>query len=374
MAEWIPITRPVLAEAEEQAVTDVLRSGFLVQGPRVVEFEQAVGEVAGRAFAVALSNCTSALRVALLALGVGRGDLVVVAPYSWVATANVVELCGATPVFVDVDPVSFNMSAGALDACLADLDARSRLEHVKAVLPVDTFGNPAGIDDVCSVASRVGVPVVEDAACALGATIGERAAGSFGTVGCFSFHPRKIVTTGEGGVLVTDDSDIATYARAMRNHGQSATPSGVEFVMAGDNLRLTEIQGAIGVEQMRRLPSLLTRRRQLAESYDHAVRTLGCVTQARAPGAAVQSYVVLLPDEADVTEVIAKMRANEVEVTIGTNVIPFVRHYQQRYQLTPTDLPIAARISQRALTLPLFPTMTSAQQDRVLDVLAHALQ
>jgi dTDP-4-amino-4,6-dideoxygalactose transaminase len=316
---------------------------------------------------VALSNCTAALRVALLALGVGSGDRVAVTPYSWVATANVIELCGATPVFVDVDPRTFNMDPELLSVALGD-------GALSAVMPVHTFGNPAGIDHIVDAAAAAGVPVVEDAACALGARIGSRAAGSLGVASCFSFHPRKIITTGEGGMLVTDRADIAAFAQMHRNHGQQPIDGVVQFVAPGDNLRITEMQGALGVVQMGRLAGLVESRSTLAARYDSALDDFAMTPQSRAPGAAVQSYVALTPAGVAAADVVRGLRERQVEATIGTNAIPFTRYYEQRYGKVDSDLPATAMLRDRAVTLPLFPSMTTAEQDDVLAALAEVLR
>jgi dTDP-4-amino-4,6-dideoxygalactose transaminase len=212
--------------------------------------------------------------------------------------------------------------------------------------------------------------VVEDAACAIGAVEGGRAAGSFGAISCFSFHPRKIITTGEGGMLVTNDDRVAAFVRAYRNHGQSPVDGRVEFTMAGGNLRITEMQGAIGVVQMRRLAGLVESRGTLSMRYDTLVTALGYTPQRRSAGAAVQSYVVLAPASIAATVVIDHLRSNGVEATIGTNAIPFTRYYSEQYHLGDGDLPATAMVRDRAITLPLFPGMTEAEQDRVVEVLA----
>ena len=370
MTDWIPVTRPAIDATEIDAVSAVLSSGYLVQGPIIAEFERLVAQESGTEHAVALTNCTVALHVALLALGIGPGDRVVVTPYSWVATANVIELCGATPVFVDIDPATFNLDARLLETLLDGGDAGS----IKAIMPVHTFGNPAGIEAVVAVAARHGIAVVEDAACALGAT-GEngRRAGSFGSVGCFSFHPRKIVTTGEGGVLVTDDARVADFARSYRNHGQAVIDGQSQFVMAGHNLRMTEFQGAIGVAQMAKLPDLVQQRTSLSARYDNELAPLGFTPQSRSAGAAVQSYVGLVPTNRVASDVIAQLRADGVEATIGTVAIPFTHHYSHRYGLTDADLPNTALLRDRAVTLPLFPGMTQDQQSKVIAAVGRTL-
>jgi len=366
----IPITRPILGDEEQQAVAAVLASGYLVQGPQVAEFERLVAEHLGVAHAVAVSNCTTALHVCLLALGIGPGDRVIVTPYSWVATANVIELCGATPVFIDIDPATFNLDVGLVERYLSDSpDAPT----VKAIMPVHTFGNPAGIAELVDVAARFGIPIVEDAACAIGAREAGRPAGSFGVASCFSFHPRKVITTGEGGMVATDDDAIAAFARAFRNHGQQPNDGAVDVVMPGSNLRITEMQGAIGVVQMGRLAGLVEARTTLSNRYDPLVTALGCTPQRRSPAASVQSYVVLSPEGVPAHEVIASLRANGVEATIGTNAIPFTRFYRERYRHAEIDFPVTAMLRDRAITLPLFPGMTEAEQDTVVETLAAAI-
>ena len=362
----IPITKPVLGDSELSAIAAVLDSGYLVQGSRVAEFERLVADHVGTQHAVAVSSCTSALRVALLALGIGPGDRVVVAPYSWVATANVVELCGATPVFVDIDPSTFNMNPALLRARLEALRSSGEIGTVRAIMPVDTFGNPAGIGDIVEVAANFSIPLVEDAACALGAQENGHPAGSLGAIGCFSFHPRKIITTGEGGMLVTNDHHIAEFARTYRNHGQQVVDGSVEFVMPGDNLRLTDLQGAIGVAQMARLAGLVEARTHLAARYDTLLSPLGFEPQRRDRGAAVQSYVALCPPAVLATEVIGALRARGIEATVGTNAIPFTRYYSARYGITEADLPNTFEVAGRAVTFPLYPQMTHADQDTVV--------
>jgi dTDP-4-amino-4,6-dideoxygalactose transaminase len=274
-------------------------------------------------------------------------------------------------VFVDIDPATMNMDPRLLRDRLQMLTASGEIATTRAIMPVHTFGNPAGIGEIVEIAAEFNVAIVEDAACALGATEDGRAAGSLGVIGCFSFHPRKIITTGEGGMLVTDDDQMADFARAFRNHGQQLVDGAVEFVMAGDNLRLTDIQGAIGVSQMARLPDLVESRTRLAERYDRLLAPIGIEPQRRGGGAAVQSYVVLSPLGVPASHVISALRQRGVEATVGTNAIPFTRYYAARYGITEHDLPHTFAVSQRAVTLPLFPQMTEAEQDEVVQAVTE---
>lgn len=358
----IPITRPAIDDTEIDAVTNVLRSGMLVQGEQVQEFERAIAASAGTEHAVAVSNCTVALEVALRGMGIGPGDHVVVTPYSWVATVNAIEIVGAKPVFVDIDPDTFNLCASSLKSLLEQ-------STVAAVLPVHTFGNLAGIDAIMDVASAANVPVLEDAACAIGAKSERGAAGGIGVAGCFSFHPRKVVTTGEGGAITTNDAALAAYARTYRNHGQSDGA----FSAIGSNLRMTDFQAAMGRAQMAKLEWMVSERTKLAENYDDSLVALGCQPQRRAIGSVVQSYVMLAPQGRLGTEVVDALRNRNIEATVGTIAIPFTRFHGPRYGLTPSDLPVVADVNDRAVTLPLFPGMTTEQQERVVSALTDVL-
>ena len=372
----IRLTRPSIEDDDLDAVRATLASGHLVQGPRVAAFEQAIAEQVGVAHAVAVTNCTAALQMALLALGVGPGDLVVVGAYSWPTTANVVELCGAQPVFADVDSDTFNLRPDALADTLARLFQSPQVgRRVKAIIPVHTFGQIADMPALLAIADRYGVPVVEDAACALGAASGGRQAGAWGTMGCFSFHPRKAITTGEGGAIVTNDERHARYLRALRNHGQdfeAGTPD--QFVMPGFNNRMTEFQAALGVTQMGKLARVVEARRTLAQRYDILLDPMLARAGARAPDErhVFQSYVVLLPRESasERAALIADLRARGVEAQIGTWHMPLVTYYRTRYGHQVGDFPVCDDVAARALTLPLYEGMTLEEQQAVADALA----
>ncbi|MBW1899933.1 MAG: DegT/DnrJ/EryC1/StrS family aminotransferase, partial [Deltaproteobacteria bacterium] len=323
----IRLTIPSIDENDLKAVGEVLTSGYLVQGERVAAFEKAVADYVGTKYAVAVSSGTAALHLALLTIGISPGDLVIVTAYSWPATANVIELCGAQPVFVDICSDTFNMDPECLAKELKRLMAAEDNAHrVKAILPVHTFGQMADMLEILDLADQYNLPVIEDAACALGATLNGRRAGTWGVMGCFSFHPRKAITTGEGGIITTDDPESAKRMRALRNHGQDPEAASPEFIMPGFNYRMTEFQAALGVSQMSKLDRIIMARRQRARIYTELLDD----TPLKAPkvfegsNPVYQSYVVLLPEHIAFHRraLIEKLKDKGIETTIGTWNMP----------------------------------------------------
>ena len=367
----IRLTIPSLEEDDFQAVRDVLSTGYLVQGPSVAAFEADLASYLGVNHAIAVSNCTAALHLSLLALGVGRGDFVAVTAYSWPASANVIVLCGAEPVFVDIDPATYNMAPAALE------QAFSR-QPLKAVMPVHTFGNMADMPRIIEIAEKHEVPVVEDAACALGAEMHDRRAGAWGAMGCFSFHPRKAITTGEGGLIVTQDASLARTVRILRNHGVDPDSPAPDFVAAGYNLRMTEFQGALGRSQFCKLERIIAARQAAAERYN----TLLSSTPLQLPQPQCgsrhiyQSYSPLLPRALAPHrgDIIRRLREDGIESTIGTYAIPFITFYRDRGGYVPEQFPATADVASRALTLPLHEFLTMSEQHTVVDALRSAME
>jgi perosamine synthetase len=374
----IRLTIPSIEDDDLRAVCDVLATGYLVQGDAVAAFEQAVAACTGRRHAVAVSSCTAALHLSLLAAGVRPGHLVVVTAYSWVATANVIELCGAQPVFVDIEPHTFNLDpaplADTLERLAADADTAAR---VKAILPVHTFGQVADMPAIMELAERHGVPVIEDAACALGATRDGRQAGTWGLAGCFSFHPRKAITTGEGGMVVTDDDALARRLRALRNHGLDTEADPREFIAPGFNYRMTDFQGALGRTQMAKLDRVIVARRRLAARYDELLADTPVQAPAVAPDSqpVYQSYVVLLPKGAARRrdQIIAALGKQDIQTTIGTIHIPMAAYYRKTYGYRQGDFPVTDDVFARSLTLPLHERLTPSEQEQVVRTLVGLL-
>ena len=335
---------PALGGQELQAVAEVLESGMLTMGPKVPEFEGLVARACGVEHAVAVSSGTAALHLAVLALGIGPGDEVIVPAYTFPATANVVALSGARPVLVDVDPHTFNLDPAKLDVG----------PRTKALLAVHLFGRPVAWD-----ALPDGVPVIEDAAGALGASWRGRPCGSLGTLGCLSFHPRKIVTTGEGGAVTTSDEALADALRQLRNHGWKTLG---ELPVPGFNYRISDVLCALGIPQLQRLEELHAARSRVAGGYTERLREL-VETPSAAEGDVHgwQAYVVLL-DRRD--EALAALRADGIEAQIGTYALHRLGAYADR-----GPFPGADAAFERALALPFHTRITDADQDRVAAVL-----
>jgi len=362
--DLIRLGRPSVGTEEVEAISQVLQTGFLVQGERVRAFESEIAAAASSSDAVVVSSGTAALHLALLALGIRPGDVVAVPTYSWPATANAVGLCGAQPLFVDIDERTFNMDPGRL------ADALRPSRRVKAILPVHAFGGMADMPAILDVAARHDASVIEDAACALGAWLQGRSAGAWGTMGCFSFHPRKVITTGEGGAVTTSRPELARRLRALRNHGLDPSSSTPEFVTPGFNYRLTEFQAAMGLVQMQRLSELVGHRRRAAEEYDRLLEGTGVRKPLALEASAhiYQAYVVMLPRAAAdrQPQIISRLRSRSIEVGIGTHHIPLTRFWAQQGGYAKGDFPVTDDVAGRAIALPMHSRITVEEQRRVV--------
>lgn len=372
----IRLASPFIGEEDLQAVREVLESGRLVQGLKVAEFERAVSNYVGTKYAVAVSSCTAALHISLLTLGVQPGDLVVTTAYSWIATANVIELCGAYPIFVDICPDTFNIDSKCLKTTLGRLMGNPAIaKRVKAILPVHTFGQLSDMLEILRLAEYYNLPVVEDAACALGATaldatLEGQQAGTWGVMGCFSFHPRKAITTGEGGIVTTNDSRLAHILKALRNHGQDPESLSPDFIMPGFNYRMTEFQAAFGLAQMTKLDYIITTHRRLAANYDELLIGMPVQSPKVSEGSwpIYQSYVVLLPEYmlSRRQSIIEQLKRDGIETTIGTLNIPMTNYFRSRYGYQTNAFPVTDRVASRCLTLPLHCWLRENDQEKVV--------
>ena len=376
----IPITKPVLDESEARAAAEVVLSGWLSQGAQVAAFETEFATRVEAPFACAVSNCTTALHLALLVAGVVPGDEVITVSHSFIATANVIRQCGATPVFVDIDPVTFGLDANLLDAAIT--------ARTTAILCVHQIGMPCDLGRILPIARAHGLPVIEDAACAIGSEIRlddawAQIGAPHGDVACFSFHPRKVITTGEGGMLTTRHAEWDRKFRLLRQHGMSV-PDTVrhqantvvfeEYPVSGFNYRLTDIQAAVGRRQLQRLPEILSRRRALARAYTQALAGLDDVRTPSEPDWARsnwQSYCILLPEWADQRQVMQSMLDRGVATRRGIMCSHLEAPYADR---RTTPLPQSEHAQTHGVILPLYPQMSDEEQGVVVEALRDALE
>jgi dTDP-4-amino-4,6-dideoxygalactose transaminase len=372
----IPITRPVIGREEAEAASEAILSGWLSQGARVQQFEAAIAEYVGARHAVATSNCTTALHLALIAAGVKPGDEVICPSFSFIATANAVVHAGATPVFVDIDARTYNIDPNLIEAAITS--------RTTAIIPVDQIGLAADIPAVRAIARAHGLKLVEDAAPSLGATVGEGHVGSLSDFTCFSFHPRKSITTGEGGLITTDDDAAADLLRRVRSHAastsdlarhQSGTTEIEEYRELGYNYRMTDIQAAIGLVQFGRLESILADRRRLARRYTALLADENRLEPPYEPAGhrhTYQSYCVRLRTARPRGEIMAELAAEGIATRRGVMAIHLEPYYRDR--MPHVSLPVTERATAKTLLLPLYAGMTEAEQDTVVTALRQALR
>jgi dTDP-4-amino-4,6-dideoxygalactose transaminase len=364
----IRLAKPMMDGDELNEVEKVLASGYLTQGPKVEELERLTADLVGSRYAFAMTSATTALHLSLVALGIGPGDEVIVPDFTFPATANVVVQQGAVPVLTDIDPTTFTMSVDDL--------AQRVTERTRAIMPVHAFGLVADMDPINAVAAEHGLPIVEDAACAIGSTYHGRHAGHLGTMGCFSFHPRKAITTGEGGMITTDDGELADRIRLLRSHGGVREFGRFTFEDAGFNYRLSDILAAVGVAQFRKLPAIVAAKRELAALYAELLADVAGIQPPAEPawgGHVYQSYVVMLDAAIDRDRVIEAMRAVDIETTLGTYALHREPFFQRHLGTRSGDLPSSARAYAQSLCLPLYPGLDEDDLMRVADSLATAV-
>jgi len=371
----IPVMRPWLGNEEAEAAAEAVASGWVAQGPRVQEFEEAFAAAIGAPHAVAVSSCTAALHLAMIAAGIGPGDEVIVPSLSFIATANAVRYVGAQPVFADVDLATQNLTPETVQPHLTD--------RTRAVILVDQAGVPADLDAIRALCDPRDIAVIEDAACAVGSIYRDRPVGASAALAAFSFHPRKLLTTGEGGMLTTPDGSIAARLRRLREHGmdisaadrhRSQQPVIEHYTEVGFNFRMTDIQAAIGLVQLRKLPEMVTRRRALAQRYQKMLSGIpGLRTAADPPCGETnyQSFWVLLPEESAMGRDDLMLLFAGAGISVRRGIM--AAHLEPAYSGAKTPLPVTERLTERSLILPLFHDMTQAQQDHVVSVMTSAL-
>jgi perosamine synthetase len=346
----IYLSRPDITDREIQSVVNVLRSPDLALGPKLTEFEEAFARYVGRRRAVAVNSGTSGLFLSLLALGIGAGDEVITTPFTFAASATSIMMTGAKPVFVDIDPVSLNLDPGRIEAAITD--------RTRAILPVEVFGNPTGLDRIAAIAEHHHLPIVEDSCEALGSTLGGRKAGVFGTLSVFGFYPNKQITTGEGGMILTDDEAQADLCVSLRNQGRGAGGGWLAHERLGYNFRLSDINCALGLAQLARIDEIIARRREVARWYQEMLAGEERLIVPAGPGEGEMSwfvFVVRLTEgytAAQRDRLLSAMSRQKIQVS---NYFPPV-HLQpfiaERYGHQSGDFPIGEGVSERTVALP----------------------
>jgi len=370
----IPVMRPFLGNEEAEAVAEVVRSGWVAQGPRVAEFEREFAAYTGAGHGVAVSSCTTALHLALYVLGVGPGDEVVVPSFSFIASVNAVRYCGGTPVFADVDELTGNLTPETVAQVLTP--------RTKAVMAVHQGGLPADVDAIRALCGDI--PVIEDAACAAGSTYRGRSVGTGSPLSAWSFHPRKLLTTGEGGMVTTDDPELAARLRRLREHGMSVSAADrhaaagkaivEQYLETGFNFRMTDIQAALGLVQLTRLENLVAQRRELAARYHELLADVPGLRAVRDPEYGTtnyQSFWVLLGDDvpADRNDVLAELAEAGISARRGI----MASHLEPAYAGHPhVALPVTEKLTARSLILPLHHLLTTDDQDMIVSALKEA--
>lgn len=366
----IPIAKPFIDDEDVVQMTQCVNSGWIVQGENVANFENEFAELCGTKYAIATNSCTSGLFLSLMACGIGHGDEVIVTPFSFIASANCVLHVGATPIFVDINITNYNIDPNKIENKIT--------ENTKAIIAVHQFGLMADMEAILEIAQKYNLSVIEDAACAHYASYKGKRAGSMGVTGCFSFHPRKLITTGEGGMVVTNDEKIYEFVQAMRNHGMSSWQSMhkrheegninlPQFEYAGYNLRMTDFQGAMGLSQLKKLKSNISKRKKIAEFYDNNLDENYCImpTELTDFKHVYQSYVIMLKKEGIRDGVIEKLSRKGVTTQQGTISIHLQPVYQKRYG--NLNLPNSEFVSNNSLSLPMFVEMSKEEQEYVVE-------
>lgn len=369
----IQISTPSMGDDEWNAVRSPIQKGWITQGPEVKEFEKRFAERHNVEFALAVSNCTTALHLALIAVGIGEGDEVLVPAFTWIATANAVLYCNAKPVFVDIDINTYNIDTTRI--------AEKITSKTKAIIAVHLFGLCADIE--CIRSNFPDLKIIEDAACAAGSSLNGKPAGSLGNIGCFSFHPRKSITTGEGGMLTTNDASVAAHLDMLRNHGASISEEQrhhgpkpyilADFDIIGYNYRMTDLQGAIGRVQLEKLDQFIDERDKWAKYYIERLSAIPWLKMPVIPKGykhGWQSFVTFVEESISPfarNEIMEKLQEKGISTRPGTHSIHLLKAYSTRYNIAPEDFPAALQADKYSMAIPLHNRMSKDDFDYVIE-------
>jgi perosamine synthetase len=363
-ATRVPLAQPDIGPLEQELVNQVLAGDTLAMGPFTDEFERGVAALASRRHGIAVSSGTAGLHLAVHALGIGPGDEVVTTPFSFVASSNCVLYQGATPVFADIEEETLGLDPEQAERAVGPA--------TRAILPVDVFGSPCRLPDLAELADGAGVPLVEDSCEALGSSLGERPAGAWGRIGVFAFYPNKQITTGEGGMVVTDDDGLAATIRSLRNQGRDEDGTWLRHVRLGFNYRLDEMSAALGVAQLRRRADLKAGRDRVVAAYRERLAAHEWLRLPDAlPGTEVDwfVYVVRLAERIDRDRMIGQLDALGVPGRPYFSPIHLQPYYRERFGFRPGDFPVTERVAASTLAIPFSSRLTDAQVDQVCEAL-----
>ncbi len=367
----IHLSRPDITDMEIEAVIAVLSGPNLSLGPKLPEFEQALAGYIGTKHAVAVNSGTSGLFLCMLAMEIGEGDEVITTPFTFIASATTIMMAGARPVFVDIDPESLNIDPAKIESAITD--------RTKAVLPVEVFGNPAGFDKVCDIAAKHYLKVIEDSCEALGSTLNSKKAGTFGTMGVFAFYPNKQITTGEGGMIMTDDDRLADICVSLRNQGRGKSDDWLEHERLGYNFRLSDINCALGIAQLSRIEQIIAKRKQVARWYQEMLADDDRIIVPAEPIGCDISwfvFVVRLTDEftiEDRNRVLEQMKNNGIQVGSYFPPVHLQPFMVEKFGYKPGDFPITESVSKSTIALPFYNNLTKDQIANVCSTLSRVL-
>lgn len=392
----IPITKTIFGDEEKEAIVKPLETGWVVQGPNVAKFQNMFADFTGSKYAHAASNCTTALHLGLEAMGITKGDKVIVPSFTYVASANAVEYTGAEVVFCDIDLKTFNIDETKLEEII------KKDSSIKAIMPVNLFGLCANMPYIMELAKKYNLKVIEDSACGFDGWIGDKHSGTFGDCGCFSFHPRKSICTGEGGMLITDDEDIASKVSQLKDHGASKSDLQrhkekggsllPDFTMRGYNYRMTDMQGALGVCQMDRKEYIMNGRREIASKYDEVLKDISQLVSPYIPENykhGYQSYVCIFTDGEDISNLtkeqidrinikrnifMEKLEEMTIATRQGTHAVHTLGYYKNKNNFKDEDFLMSYAADRLSIALPLYAGMTNEEFDYVISNIKEALK
>ena len=357
----IRLAKPYIPQTAIEKVAEVLKSGNLAQGEYVKKFESALQDYLGIKHAIIVSSGTAALHLSLMALDISSGDEVIVPAFTFPATANAVELLKAKPLLVDISLGDFCIDASKIEETITD--------KTKAIMPVHEFGQAAEMDRICSIAKKHNLKIIEDAACALGAEYNNKKVGTIGKLGCFSFHPRKMITTGEGGAVVTNDNELAEKVRSLRNHGISVNNGKYEFVYVGANYRMTDFQAVLGIFQIARIEKIINRRIQQARRYDEKLSKIDWIktsVELENRKAIYQTYHVVVGGKIGRGNLVSSLKNVGIETNLGAQALNCLAYYKNKYDYKEAAFPNATKAFNHGLALPIGNHLTDKDIDFIV--------